>query len=87
MSKLLYVKRYAEELEKVRSDFVWLNANYDAIQKYYDGEFVAVKNQTILGHHRSFSALRRTLKRRYADKLVKSIMIEYIDRKKTAYVL
>lgn len=85
MPQLLY-RNELDKLKRFRKDLDWFQANYASIKKFHKGEYVAIKEQQIIGHDSSAEALLRRLKQQYGN-VLSSIVVEYVNERKTQYVL
>jgi hypothetical protein len=73
-----------QELDQLEKDSEWLHNHYNDIVGRFSEEFVAIKNQHIIAHHRNLDNFKKELE----DKNVNpsEILIEYIrDKRDSIY--
>lgn len=73
------------ELDQLEEDSEWLHCHYNDLVGRFSEEFIAIKNQHVIAHHRNLESFKKGLK----DKDVKSseILIEYIKDKRGSVYL
>jgi hypothetical protein len=73
------------ELDQLEEDSEWLHSHYNDLVGRFSEEFIAIKNQHVIAHHRNLENFKKELK----DKEVKSseILIQYIKDKRGSVYL
>jgi len=81
----LILAQEIRKLKKFDADLAWFQTNYAEIKKEHKGEYVAIKNQSIIDRDKNGTALIQRLKEKYGD--IGSLAIEFVSDKKFEYVL
>jgi len=72
-------ERFSMLFKMRREDREWIERNYNKLKKNYPGEYIAVRNQTVVGIEKRRERLIENLKKEFDD--VGGITIEYMGEK------
>jgi Family of unknown function (DUF5678) len=85
MPELVEKKEQLEKLKNFKSDVDWFQDNYESLKDQYKGQYVAIKNKTLLDHDNDADKLLERLSENYGD--ISSFVVEHIDENKYVYVM
>jgi hypothetical protein len=68
-----------DELIEIDNDVKWLHINYNDFINRYDGDFVAIKNQSVIDHDKQLDNLKEILERKGIK--LSEVLIEFIRDK------
>jgi len=71
---------------RFEKDAKWLEKEYEELKRKYDGEWVAVFNERIVGHDKSMERLMGRLEAGYPEDF-RNIFIEYVTKKGVEMIL
>jgi hypothetical protein len=76
MSNILDEERAREFAEDVK----WLHSNYNDLINTFNGQFVAIRNKTIIDHDENIDRLKEKLKQKGVE--TATILVEFIRDKR-----
>jgi hypothetical protein len=74
-----------DNLTKFNQNIKWFQDNYDALKQKYGGEYVAIYNSELVGHHTDSQELIRSLRDVYDD--LTTFVIEQVHKQPSAYIV
>lgn len=73
-------------LSNLEQNTKWLSENYDALQKEFDNEWVAVLNRTVIDHDHELKKLVKRLRTKHSS-VYNQIAVEYVTTEKVDLIL
>jgi hypothetical protein len=69
-----------EKFNQFVDDCRWLHRNYNELIKEFNLEYIAIRNRTIVAHHKEMNEFERELKQLNIDRL--DVVVEYVRDKR-----
>ena len=69
-----------EQFKQFIDDSKWLQRNYDELIKEFNLEYVAIRNHTVVAHHKEMNEFERELKQ--SDIAILDVVVEFIRDKR-----
>ena len=75
-----------QQLERFERDMDWFQQQYDSLTKKYPHEYVAVLDETVVGHDKDLRKLIGTIEGKYPEKRDR-VAIKFISPEKIELIL
>jgi hypothetical protein len=69
-----------KQFKQFIDDSKWLQRNYNELIKEFNLEYVAIRNHTVIAHHKEMNEFERELKQR--DIAILDVVVEFIRDKR-----